>query len=52
MKIITGISISPKISNCVMKIWNSTQMSDVDIFTKEIDCLDQNSLRYNKHNEF
>jgi len=51
MSSITGISISPKISNCVMKIWNNTvKISDCSIFTKEIDYLDSDSLRYNKNN--
>ena len=50
MTYITGISISPKISNCVMKIWNSTsKITDCYMFTKEIDYLDPSSLRYNKH---
>lgn len=47
---ITGISISPKISNCVIKIWNNTsEMNDCSILTKEIDCLDPTTIRYNKH---
>lgn len=46
---ITGISISPKISNCVMKIWNNDcKISDRYIF-EEIDYLDPESIRYNKH---
>ena len=50
MTSITGISISPKISNCVMKIWNNTsKVSKTDIFNKEIDYLDAGTLRYNKH---
>ena len=49
MNYITGISISPKISNCVMKIWNNDhKMSDRYIF-EEIDYLDSESIRYNKH---
>lgn len=49
MNCMTGISISPKISNCVMKIWNNNyKISDRDIF-EEIDYLDQESIRYNKH---
>ena len=51
MKCINGISISPKISNCVMKIWNNNNdLIDVTMFTKEIDYLDQDTIRYNKHN--
>ena len=51
MTYITGISISPKISNCVMKIWNNnSKITDVNIFTKEIDYLEPTTLRYNKHN--
>ena len=52
MKCITGISISPKISNCVMKIWNNnSKINDLTIFTKEIDYLNPETLRYNIHNE-
>jgi len=50
MKSITGISISPKISNCVMKILNSnSNLNECDLFTKEIDYLNQDIIRYNKH---
>jgi len=50
MSCITGISISPKISNCVMKIWNNTsKITDCHMFTKEIDYLDPSTIRYNKH---
>lgn len=50
MSSITGISISPKISNCVMKIWNNTStITDVNMFTKEIDYLDPTSIRYTKN---
>jgi hypothetical protein len=50
MSSITGISISPKISNCVMKIWNNTiKVTDINIFTKEIDYLDTTSVRYTKN---
>jgi hypothetical protein len=50
MLTITGISVSPKITNCVMKIWNSdSSICKTDIFTKEIDYLDKETLRYNKH---
>lgn len=49
MNYMTGISISPKISNCVIKIWNNDhKMSDRYIF-EEIDYLDPESIRYNKH---
>ena len=48
MKSITGISISPKISNCVMKILNSnSNLNECDLFTKEIDYLNQDIIRYN-----
>ena len=50
MLTITGISISPKISNCVMKIWNNTHtVNGTNIFTKEIDFLEKDTIRYNKH---
>ena len=40
MKYITGISISPKTSNCVMKIWNNNcVINNASLFTKEIDYL-------------
>ena len=52
MTYITGISISPKISNCVMKIWNNTSsITDCYMFTKEIDYLNPDTLRYNKHKQ-
>ena len=48
--IITGISLSPKISNCVLKIWNNiSTINKCDIFTKEIDFLQPDSIRYNTH---
>ena len=51
MNCITGISISPKISNCIMKIWNNNyKITDLTIFTKEIDYLEPNTIRYNKNN--
>ena len=50
MSSITGISFSPKISNCVMKIWNNTSnITDNNMFTKEIDYLDSSSIRYTKN---
>ena len=50
MENITGISVSPKISNCVMKIWNSTnKQSKCNIFTDEIDGINDNAIRYNKN---
>lgn len=50
MSSLTGISISPKISNCVMKIWNNTSnVTDLYMFTKEIDYLDSASIRYTKN---
>lgn len=50
IKSITGISISPKISNCVLKIWNnSSELNNCEIFTKEIDYLNQSCIRYNKN---
>ena len=47
---ITGISLSPKISNCVLKIWNNTStIKECTIFSKEIDFLQSDIIRYNKH---
>jgi hypothetical protein len=50
MNSITGITISPKISNCVMKIMNGNmRYSECNLFTKEIDYLNPDVLRYNKY---
>lgn len=50
MKSITCISISPKISNCVMKILNNDfKLNKCNLFTKEIDYLNKDIIRYNKH---
>jgi hypothetical protein len=50
MSCMTGISISPKISNCVMKIWNNnSRINNCHMFTKEIDYFDPATTRYNKH---
>lgn len=44
---ITGISVSPKISNCVMKIWNGdSKMCSKDIFTDKIKFLEPSGLMY------
>lgn len=44
---ITGISASPKISNCVMKIWNRDRsFSSKNVFTEKIDFLEPGSLMY------
>lgn len=44
---ITGISVSPKISNCVMKIWNRDRsFNSMDVFTNTIPYLEPNSLLY------
>lgn len=47
MEEITGISVSPKISNCVMKIWNrDSSFNSMDVFTDTIPFLEPSSLLY------
>jgi hypothetical protein len=44
---ITGISVSPKISNCVMKIWNNDKsFCGKNVFTKQIRYLEPEALMY------
>lgn len=44
---ITGISVSPKISNCVMKIWNRDRFfNSKDAFTDKIPSLEPSLLLY------
>ena len=47
MKYITGISINPKITNCVVKIWVSRK-TDMSCF-KKLDFLQLDNIRYNDH---
>jgi hypothetical protein len=50
MKQITGISCSPKISNCVMKIWNrSARYKDPKLLNTEVRFLDPSLVLYRKH---
>ena len=53
MKNITGISISPKISNCIIKIWNNdSKLNNISLLNKElenIDGLDIKSGLYRVH---
>jgi hypothetical protein len=44
---LTGISASPKISNCVMKIWNRNRSFNAkNVFTDTIPSLEETSLLY------
>jgi len=44
---ITGISVSPKISNCVMKIWNRDRsFNSKNVFDQNVDFLEPGSLMY------
>lgn len=47
MEQITGISVSPKISNCVMKIWVRSNKLKASDFTTEVKYLD--NLMYRQH---
>jgi len=51
---INGITISPKINNCILKVWNkNSEKNNISIFNTEL--LDKISFRdaiYKKHNTF
>ena len=50
MKYINGVTISPKISNCIIKIWNNDSMiSEALEYLNPIDGLDIDTVRYQKH---
>lgn len=52
MSMITGISVSPKISNCVLKIWNNDKSkADANLLTKEISFLTPSSVLYRGHSK-
>ncbi len=53
-KFINGISLSPKINNCIIKIWFSKELNNVNIFKldylkKKLDDLNFEEARYVKH---
>lgn len=45
---ITGISISPKISNCVIKVWVAKK-NKIDTFNKKMDFIQFDNMRFNDH---
>lgn len=50
MNIITGISCSPKINNCIFKIWNNnSKKSDINIISPNIENLILSEAIYRKH---
>tara|TARA_B100000780_G_scaffold276552_2_gene245366 strand:+ start:7268 stop:7600 length:333 start_codon:yes stop_codon:yes gene_type:complete len=50
MKYITGISISPKITNCIIKIWNNdNSITNASDYIREQDGLDLKGVRYQKN---
>ncbi len=49
MREITGISVSPKISNCVMKIWVRSNKTKATDFQSEIKYLEPSLLIYRNH---
>jgi translation initiation factor 4E len=49
MKYITGISISPKLDNCIFKIWNNdSKKSDASILADVVEGLDHTKTLYKK----
>ena len=46
---VTGISVSPKISNCVMKIWVRSNKLKATDFSTEIKYLESSTLMYRQH---
>ena len=52
MKFINGISISPKINNCIIKIWNNnSHESDGSIFIEKLLNIKLNEGLYRKHQD-
>jgi len=52
MTSINGISLSPKINNCIIKVWNNDfKISDVNIFNDKIEGLVINDGLYKKHQD-
>ena len=50
MKCITGISISPKITNCIIKIWNNDNtITDASFYLKQQEGLDLEGVRYQRN---
>ena len=49
MKLINGLSISPKLDNCIFKIWNNdSKKNDASILADVIDGLDHSKTIYKK----
>lgn len=52
MEMITGISISPKINNCIIKVWNnSSNRKDVNILNNNIYGIELEDSFYKKHQD-
>lgn len=52
MSTITGVQISPKIKNCIFKVWNSDKrVSDSAIFTDDIDEIVPADAQYRSHED-
>lgn len=49
---INGISVSPKINNCILKIWNKdASINSVDILNNIIEGLEPNNTIYRRHQD-
>ena len=52
MATITGVQISPKIKNCIFKVWNSDKrVRDSGIFTDEIEGIIPDEAQYRSHED-
>ena len=52
MSTINGISISPKIKNCIFKVWNSDKtVNNSDIFSENIENIIPSEAQYRNHVE-
>ena len=49
MKYITGISLSPKIAFCTIKIWNNNSSKSNRNLLNDLNFLDKNSIIYRSH---
>ena len=52
MELITGVSVSPKINNCIIKVWNnSSAVKDVNILNDDVQGINLAESFYKKHQE-
>ena len=52
MKYINGISLSPKINNCIIKVWNNDyNINDVNILNNNIKDINLTEGYYKRHDE-